>query len=139
MMRIVLINCKWVRCVLNNCMDILKIKLAGISIGLMMFGIVVADNKSYAEMVPQNIVTMAKGEIALIVEKATQTLFLYKFDGKFNLETKMKCSTGKLKGRKSKSGDRKTPEGVYFFTGKYFEKDLAPVYGAGAFPVDYPN
>lgn len=93
-----------------------------------------------AEMIPRNIVSMAKkGDIALVVEKATQTLFIYKYNGKYSLEGKMKCSTGKLPGRKIKSGDQKTPEGVYFFTGRYYEKDLSPVYGAGAFPVDYPN
>ncbi len=122
-------------------MGILKFKLAVVVGVLLTYGVVVfGDNESTAEMVPLNIVSMPqKGDIALIVEKATQTLFLYNFNGKFNLESKMKCSTGKLTGRKNRSGDQKTPEGVYFFTGKYHEKDLSPVYGAGAFPVDYPN
>lgn len=108
---------------------------------LLFYGLAVfIDNSTIAEMIPRNIVSMAKkGDITLIVEKATQTLFIYKYDGTYNLENKMKCSTGKLTGRKNKSGDQKTPEGVYFFTGRYFEKDLSPVYGAGAFPVDYPN
>lgn len=98
------------------------------------------DNSAISEMIPRNIVSMAKkGDIALVVEKATQTLFIYKYNGAYQLEGKMKCSTGKLPGRKTRSGDQKTPEGVYFFTGRYFEKDLTPVYGAGAFPVDYPN
>jgi murein L,D-transpeptidase YafK len=42
-------------------------------------------------------------------------------------------------GKKQQAGDRKTPEGVYFFTKVFAEKDLAPIYGIKAFVMDYPN
>jgi murein L,D-transpeptidase YafK len=29
--------------------------------------------------------------------------------------------------------------GIYFFTDAYVERDLAPIYGVRAFPIDYPN
>ena len=77
---------------------------------------------------------------AIIVEKNTQSLFLYKYDGKKYKEIdKFKCSTGEEPGAKAVSGDKKTPEGVYFFTKMYQKKDLAPIYGSRAFPIDYPN
>ena len=90
--------------------------------------------------VPSGIIAMGgRTKVALVVEKASQRLFVYSYDGQYHEEMVLNCSTGKLTGRKNLSGDQKTPEGVYFFTGKYFEKDLSPVYGALAFPVDYPN
>ena len=74
---------------------------------------------------------------ALVVEKATQTLYLYDRD---NTEIiRMSCSTGKSDGRKLQSGDAKTPEGIYFFTKSYVKKYLSPIYGIRAFPIDYPN
>lgn len=77
---------------------------------------------------------------AIVVEKSTQSLFLYKYDGKMYKEIdKFKCSTGEVPGAKLVSGDKKTPEGVYFFTKKYQKKDLASIYGTRAFPIDYPN
>jgi len=50
-----------------------------------------------------------------------------------------KCSTGENDGAKSRRNDKKTPEGIYFFTHSYVKKELAPTYGARAFPIDYPN
>ena len=79
-------------------------------------------------------------EYAIVVEKSTQHLFLYKYDGKMYKEINgFKCSTGEVPGAKSVSGDKKTPEGVYFFTKEYKKIDLAPIYGTRAFSTDYPN
>ena len=76
----------------------------------------------------------------LIAEKATQTLYLFRFaaDGG-ELVKQYPCTTGKKDGDKSAIGDERTAEGVYFFT-SYMDGDaLPPLYGAGAFPMDYPN
>ncbi|MBU2521702.1 MAG: L,D-transpeptidase family protein [Proteobacteria bacterium] len=79
-------------------------------------------------------------EYAMVVEKDTQCLFLYKYDEKmYNEINRFKCSTGETPGAKSVSGDKRTPEGVYFFTQEYKKRDLAPIYGTRAFPTDYPN
>ena len=78
-------------------------------------------------------------EYGIVVEKNTQQLFLYAYDGTFNERLRFNCSTGEVAGDKSCSGDRKTPEGTYFFTGKFKKRDLSPVYGTRAFPIDYPN
>lgn len=46
---------------------------------------------------------------------------------------------GENDGEKHHEGDKRTPEGVYRIT-NYIPKDkLAPIYGAGAFPINYPN
>jgi murein L,D-transpeptidase YafK len=76
---------------------------------------------------------------AIVVEKETQTLTLYQFNGTFSLKYRFPCSTGEVTGEKLVSGDRKTPEGVYFFTKRFSSKHLAPIYGSGAFVMDYPN
>ena len=76
---------------------------------------------------------------AMVVEKSSQTLFLYGYEGKFRELKRFACSTGLNSGPKSRSGDSKTPEGVYFFTKEHPDKYLAPIYGTRAFPMDYPN
>ncbi|MDM8524080.1 L,D-transpeptidase family protein [Desulfococcaceae bacterium HSG8] len=76
---------------------------------------------------------------AIIVEKETQQLFLYSNNGTPEELYRMNCSTGKVVGAKEHSGDLKTPEGVYFFTKKYKDRELAPIYGIRAFDTDYPN
>lgn len=54
--------------------------------------------------------------------------------------------TGRVEGNKSKRGDEKTPEGVYYVlsysTGEELVKrygNYALIYGAGSFPLNYPN
>ncbi|MBU1169774.1 MAG: L,D-transpeptidase family protein [Proteobacteria bacterium] len=94
----------------------------------------------YSAMLPSSIVSMpGNGSTVIVVEKSSQTLYLYRSDMEVVLERTLTCSTGKVQGRKQIAGDQKTPEGVYFFVGKYLEKDLAPVYGVMALPTDYPN
>lgn len=94
----------------------------------------------YAGMQPSTIVAMPeKGSTAIVVEKSTQTLFIFRMEDELVLDRKLDCSTGKMNGRKLENGDQKTPEGVYFFVTKYVEKHLSPVYGVFAFPMDYPN
>jgi murein L,D-transpeptidase YafK len=64
---------------------------------------------------------------------------LYRYDGNYEPVFDVKCSTGEVPGIKTRSGDKKTPEGVYFFTGWFEKKYLSAVYGEMAFPMDYPN
>lgn len=76
---------------------------------------------------------------AVIVEKQTQKIFLYEYDGTFREVMHTQCSTGKNLGPKVVSGDSKTPEGIYFFVKEFVDKELSPIYGTRAFPIDYPN
>ena len=49
------------------------------------------------------------------------------------------CSTGRKRGDKRVRGDLKTPEGVYFITGKRTSGLDFQDYGGVAYPLDYPN
>jgi len=97
----------------------------------------------YNSLIPDNFITIEisenNKEYALIIEKDTQKAFLYQCNDSFEEISILKCSTGEVPGIKSCSGDRKTPEGVYFFTREHKKKDLTPIYGSMAFPIDYPN
>ena len=76
---------------------------------------------------------------AVLVEKSTQKVFLYHRDDLFTPFRVYKASTGENDGPKSRINDRKTPEGIYFFTSTFSAKDLSPIYGTRALPIDYPN
>lgn len=77
----------------------------------------------------------------LVVDKSEQLLYLYKNDdqGQVTLEKILACSTGKVHGDKMVEGDKKTPEGFYVFNQKMLPRELAPIYGILAYPMDYPN
>jgi murein L,D-transpeptidase YafK len=75
----------------------------------------------------------------ILVEKSSQRLFIYRFDGNYELLATYNCATGENPGDKQISGDSKTPEGIYFFTKAVGEKYLTSTYGARAFPMSYPN
>jgi murein L,D-transpeptidase YafK len=83
----------------------------------------------------------------IIVEKSTHTLYLY--ENKNNLPKlvrSFKIATGKRTGNKKAQGDKKTPEGIYFFKRFRPASELVSaygkvglIYGAGAFTMNYPN
>lgn len=78
-------------------------------------------------------------DFAILVDKSAQKTFVYH---KKNLYVPVKtfpCSTGESEGKKSRQNDKKTPEGIYFFTRAYDTSELAPIYGVKAFALDYPN
>ena len=101
--------------------------------------------------VPDALVRVPPGQTAVLVEKQTQTLFVYEAANHENMDVdesrlpqvslifKADCSTGQAAGPKERQGDKKTPEGVYFLLDEYEDKYLTPVYGTKAFPTDYPN
>jgi murein L,D-transpeptidase YafK len=75
----------------------------------------------------------------LVVEKSKQQLVAYAYDGTYRKVYQCKSSTGEVPGPKNLDGDKKTPEGVYFFTKEHLKQYLSPIYGSRAFPIDYPN
>jgi murein L,D-transpeptidase YafK len=94
------------------------------------------------KIIPGSLIAMDTNrtvDYLLLVEKESQTLFVYAYDGQFRELKRFRCSTGENKGSKKQSGDRKTPEGVYFFNNRFTKRDLTPIYGTRAFPTDYPN
>jgi murein L,D-transpeptidase YafK len=92
------------------------------------------------KFIPAALVSMNAGAWALVVEKASQQLLLYRATSKGTvLDSVYKAVTGKNLGSKQVQGDHRTPEGVYFFTEVYEDKVLAPKYGDRALVMDYPN
>jgi murein L,D-transpeptidase YafK len=79
---------------------------------------------------------------AVLVDKSRHRLYIYarQHDGEPpTLVRDFYVSTGKARGNKHKSGDLRTPEGVYFVTRYIPDRKLPEKYGIGAFPVNYPN
>jgi murein L,D-transpeptidase YafK len=96
-----------------------------------------------AQNVPLYLMKMGENSnsYALLVDKKDQVVCLYKHtpDGPYLVKT-YRCTTGKNNnGSKIHEGDKKTPNGIYFFRGILEDKQLPEKYGVRAFPIDYPN
>lgn len=79
---------------------------------------------------------------ALVVDKSNNRLYVYQNSGPGlppQLIDDFYIVLGKKAGDKSSEGDLKTPNGVYFVTSYLPDENLPPLYGYGAFPVNYPN
>ncbi len=98
------------------------------------------NHQNNSEKIPKALVLIPDRASALLVEKSSQRIFLYSsHNGKIHKVFGFACSTGEKDGVKSRAGDKKTPEGVYFFNNEYEDRYLAPVYGKKAFSTNYPN
>jgi murein L,D-transpeptidase YafK len=95
--------------------------------------------------IPANLIVGDDGKVfspyALVVDKATKTLTVWaQKDGKINFVAAYPTDIGRFTGDKSKNGDFRTPEGVYFFQEKLEGAKLDfDLYGTLAFTTDYPN
>ncbi|MEW6410082.1 MAG: L,D-transpeptidase family protein [Nitrospirota bacterium] len=100
-------------------------------------------NKSTSvERDPSSIIKVSTKEypFVIVVEKSTNRLLLYKVDNDIPLLLKVYDSaTGEGGGDKQKSGDKRTPEGIYFTTGVMGRSELDKQYGIMALPLNYPN
>jgi hypothetical protein len=97
---------------------------------------------AWAGTVPAAVIVLPENQHAILVEKQTQRFYIFRNSqetGRLEPVFETDCSTGENPGPKEKEGDKKTPEGVYFLIDEYEEKYLTPIYGARAFPTDYPN
>ena len=102
-----------------------------------------ADNRFDEEMLkgrsPSGLISI-DSKHAIVVEKSSQQLFLCRDNGGgIEVLSRYQCSTGKTHGDKLKSGDRKTPEGVYFIKKIFNDENLPSRYGVMAFVLDFPN
>ncbi len=71
------------------------------------------------EQVPSSVIYLGDEEprYAFLVDKSEQKMHLYQQDGAGLKRVKtFACATGENSGLKKKKGDKRTPEGVYFFT-----------------------
>src|SRR5205085_9346777 len=76
----------------------------------------------------------------LVVDSRRSRLYVYaKNDGRARLVADYYVTLGKNGMEKTREGDQKTPIGVYHVTANLPRQKLTDFYGAGAFPINYPN
>jgi murein L,D-transpeptidase YafK len=89
---------------------------------------------------PDTLLWMPQDSRCAIVEKESQTLFLYRSTSQgYELEKTFACSTGARPGEKIAEGDERTPEGIYFLHRILPWIQLPDIYGRKAISLDYPN
>jgi murein L,D-transpeptidase YafK len=77
---------------------------------------------------------------ALVVDSRRSRLYVFgNHKGTPRLVADYYVTLGKNGMEKTREGDQKTPVGVYHVTANLPRKKLTDFYGAGAFPINYPN
>lgn len=74
----------------------------------------------------------------ILVEKASQKMHLYRYDGSYHLIKTYSCATGEKRGKKTQEKDEKTPEGIYFNVTAYRDSKVT-IFGDRAFGLNYPD
>ena len=76
----------------------------------------------------------------LIVDSRRSRLYVFaNADGRPKLIADYYVTLGKNGVEKTREGDQKTPVGVYYVTANLPRSKLSDFYGAGAYPISYPN
>jgi murein L,D-transpeptidase YafK len=100
----------------------------------------VSQSINVKKQVPASLLGWNSGpEYAVLVDKSIPKVMIYKRDNLYNPYRVYDCSTGENKGPKQEQNDKKTPEGIYFFTQKHDGASFGPIYGAKVLPLNYPN
>ena len=77
---------------------------------------------------------------AFLVDSKRSRLYVFaNAEGRPRLVADYYVTLGKNGVDKTREGDQKTPVGVYHVTANLPRKKLTDFYGAGAFPINYPN
>ena len=94
-----------------------------------------------AEHMPRHILQMHAGQKhALLVDSRRSRLYVFEnVGGRAQFIADYYVSLGKNGVDKAREGDQKTPIGVYHVTANLPRQKLSDFYGAGAFPINYPN
>ena len=90
---------------------------------------------------PANLLRLSSDQKrVIVVDLEMSRLYLFENNnGTPRLLLNFYASIGKNGTAKEVEGDLKTPVGVYFVSKHIPGKQLPDLYGAGAFPIDYPN
>ena len=93
------------------------------------------------ERVPRYILQMhAEQRYALVVDSRRSRLYVFEnVGGRAHFIADYYVTLGKNGMEKTREGDQKTPIGVYHVTANLPRQKLSDFYGAGAFPINYPN
>ncbi|MCC6474616.1 MAG: L,D-transpeptidase family protein [Burkholderiales bacterium] len=91
--------------------------------------------------IPKYLLQMpSEARYAIVVDTSRSRLYLYRNDGGLpRLAGDYYVSSGKAGAVKTREGDQKTPIGVYHVVSSLPRQKLLDLYGAGAFPINYPN
>jgi murein L,D-transpeptidase YafK len=91
--------------------------------------------------VPRYILQMhAEQKHALVVDSRRSRLYVFEnVGGRPHYVADYYVTLGKNGVEKTREGDQKTPIGVYHVTANLPRQKLADFYGAGAYPINYPN
>jgi murein L,D-transpeptidase YafK len=94
-----------------------------------------------ADAIPRPLVQLPPTQRhAIVVDLAKARLYVFaNRQGEPRLLRDYYISSGKNGAPKVREGDQRTPVGVYFVTGRLSVRKLPDLYGAGAFPINYPN
>lgn len=82
----------------------------------------------------------SESAFVLLVDKSRGSLFVLEDAGAYyRIVKRYTAALGEARGDKQKSGDKKTPEGLYHVVRIKKDSELPAEYGPGAFVLDYPN
>lgn len=92
-------------------------------------------------LVPASIIQLSPSHKTVVfVDASNARLYTYKNNnGKLTLAMNNYTTIGEKGTHKRLEGDQRTPIGVYHITRFIDDSDLPPLYGTGAFPINYPN
>lgn len=99
------------------------------------------NSQAHQDRYPEEILFLSEDQPwVILAEQDSSRVYVYRnVGGDLQLETDYFITIG-LKGYgKEKRGDQKTPIGVYHVTRYIDGEELPDLYGAGAFPINYPN
>jgi murein L,D-transpeptidase YafK len=93
------------------------------------------------DALPLQIMMMAPNQkYAMLADAERARLFVFRNEnGEPRLVEDFYMTIGRKGAEKRAEGDQKTPTGVYFFAKRLPASQLTDFYGAGAFPINYPN
>lgn len=78
-------------------------------------------------------------ELFLGIDKQSQTFYMFGKKSPLEVLRRFSCTTGQDMGDKTREGDKKTPEGVYFVEEKVPGTLDYSLYGNYAFSLNFPN
>lgn len=92
-------------------------------------------------LLPRHVLQLHPGQKhALLIDSRRSRLYVFEnADGRPRYVADYYVSLGKRGVDKVREGDQKTPVGVYYVTANLPRNKLTDFYGAGAYPINYPN
>lgn len=93
------------------------------------------------DKLPANLLKLSNQyQYALLFEMNTNRMFLVEnIEGQGKIISSHYITIGAKGLDKKKEGDKRTPMGIYNMTSFIADNDLPELYGAGAYPINYPN